>query len=103
MGSEAQSTLTQDDGDGTPASCLLSDFCDNWRRYHGLTDVDYWRSGVRKFHCPRNSARYSESELAADYDLSMCYAAGADGWTAIKQDWHNITQLPLPEVFNGES
>jgi len=93
MGSEAHPTLSKDDGDGTPASCLLQDFCDAWRLANDLTDADYWLSGgVRKYHCPHLYSRADD----VSYDLSMCYKHGADGFTAIREDWRNIVQLPFP-------
>ncbi|SRR6266446_3014281 len=93
MGSEAHPSSTKDDGDATAASCLLQDFCDNWRLANGLTDVDYWfQPTIRKYHCPH---LYSRDENVC-YDLSMCYKHGADGFNAIREDWRNVVQLPLP-------
>ena len=100
MGSEAYPTLTPDDAGASATSCLLQDYCDAWRQALRLVDVDY-HSSVVPYHCPRFVPKYSEGksqDYEPRYNLSMCYRAAADGWTAILQDRQRLQpELPLPE------
>lgn len=88
--------LSREDGDAPAASCLLSDFCDNWRSANGLTDADYFMSHVRKLHCPLYSLQLGEAEVSAGYNLRHCYMSGADGFNLVYREASKLEQMQLP-------